>query len=48
MALYSDCLDLPDARDSIGTKHKSDDLGNEVIVFSALLWIGEIPAISAR
>ena len=48
MALYPDCLDLPDASDSIGTKHKSDDLGNEVIVFSALLWIIKISAISAR
>jgi hypothetical protein len=48
MALYSDCLDLPDASDSIGTKHKSDDPGNEVIVFSALLRIIKIPAISAR
>jgi hypothetical protein len=48
MALYSDCLDLPDTSDSIGTKHKSDDPGNEVIVFSALLWISKIPAISAR
>jgi hypothetical protein len=48
MALYSDCLDLPDASDSIGTKQQSDDLGNEVIVFSALLWISKISAISAR
>jgi len=48
MTLYSDCLDLSDASDSIGTKHKSDDLGNEVIVFSALLWISKISAISAR
>jgi len=48
MALYSDCLDLPDACDAIGTKHKSNDLGNEIIVFSALLWISHIFAISAR
>jgi hypothetical protein len=48
MALYSDRLNLPDASDAIGTKHKSDDLGNEVIVFSALLWISKISAISAR
>jgi hypothetical protein len=48
MALYSDCLDLPDASDSIGTMQQSDDLGNEVIVFSALLWISTIFAISAR
>jgi hypothetical protein len=48
MALYSDCLDLSDASGSIGTKYKSDNLGNEVIVFYALLWISKISAISAR
>jgi len=48
MALYADCFDLLDASGSIGTKQKSDDLGNEVIIFSALLWVGKISAISAR
>ncbi len=48
MTLHSYCFDLHDASGSIGTKHKSDDPGNEVVIYLALSRIGKLFAVSTR
>ena len=48
MALNSHLLNLHNASGAIGTKYKTDDLGNDVVVLLAFSRIRELLAVGTR